>query len=123
MTGKEPEHVYADMNYRGHDYKGDCKVHVASRRRGGVGASVWRWIKRRAAIEPTIGHLKEDRRMERDRLEGTEGDKPNAVFSAAGMNFAKLLAAMGAFWSSLLDRMVALFAPRRPDRELAASAA
>ena len=123
MSGKEPEHVYCDMNYRGHDYQGECEVHVDSRRRGGVAVSVWRWIKRRAATEPTIGHLKEDRRMERNQLKGSEGDKLNAVLSAAGMNFSKLLAALGAFLPSLLDRMVALFAPRSPDRILTVSAA
>jgi IS5 family transposase len=122
MTGKEPEHIYADMNYRGHDYKGDCEVHVDSRRRGTIVRSVWRWIKRRAAIEPTIGHLKEERRMERCRLKGTEGDKLNAVLSAAGMNFSKLLTALGAFWSSLLDRLVALFDPRSPHRTVPAIA-
>lgn len=123
MSGKEPEHVYADMNYRGHDYEGQCKVHVDSRRRGGVAVSAWRWIKRRAAIEPSIGHLKEDRRMERNRLKGTEGDKLNAVLSAAGMNFSKLLSALGAFWSSLLVRLVAYLGSRSPDRALVAAAA
>jgi IS5 family transposase len=53
-------------------------------------------MRRRAAIEPSIGHLKEDRRMERCRLKGAEGDKINAVLSAAAMNFSKLLAALGA---------------------------
>jgi IS5 family transposase len=62
-TGRvEPEHVYADMGYRGHDYGGGCQIHVGSRRRGTIAGSVWRWMKRRAAIEPSIGHLKEDRR-------------------------------------------------------------
>ncbi len=117
MTGKEPEYVYADMNYRGHDYQGECKVHVDSRKRGGVAVSVWRWIKRRAAIE----HLKEERRMERNRLGGTGGDKINAVLSAAGMNFSKLLSALGAFWSSLLVRLAAYLGPRSPDRALAAA--
>src|SRR4030095_3107331 len=51
MSGKEPEHVYADMNYRGHDYQGESQVHVDSRRRGSIAGSVWRWMKRRAAIE------------------------------------------------------------------------
>ena len=122
MSGKEPEHVYADMNYRGHDYQGESQVHVDSRRRGSIAGSVWRWMKRRAAIEPSIGHLKEERRMERNRLKGTEGDRLNAVLSAAGMNFAKLLAALGALWSVLPVRVVALFASRPPGRALAAPA-
>ena len=61
LTGIEPEQVYGDMNYRGHDYEGDCQMHVASRRRGSIVGSVWRWMKRRATIEPSIGHLKEER--------------------------------------------------------------
>ena len=84
--------------------------------------ALWRWMKRRAAIEPSIGHLKEDRRMERCRLKGTEGDKVNAVLSAAAMNFSKLLAALGALLSFLLARFVALFAPRSPRRIIAATA-
>ncbi len=48
-------------------------------------------MKRRAAIEPGIGHMKQEYRMDRNRLKGEEGDKLNAMLSAAGMNFAKLL--------------------------------
>jgi IS5 family transposase len=71
-SGTEPEHVYCDMGYRGHDYEGECEVHVGRRRRGSIAKrSLWRWMRRRAAIEPSIGHLKEDRRMERCRLKGT----------------------------------------------------
>lgn len=122
MTGREPEHVYADMNYRGHDYQGDCPVQVDRRRRGTIPRSIWRWMKRRAAIEPSIGHLKEERRMERNRLKGSLGDKLNAVLSAAGMNFSKLLDALGALWSLLAVRFLAPFASRSPDRVLAATA-
>lgn len=121
-SGTEPEHVYVDMGYRGHDYEGGCEIHVGRRRRGQVAKSLWRWMKRRAAIEPTIGHLKEDRRMERCRLKGTEGDKVNAVLSAAAMNFSKLLLALGALLSFLLTRLVARFAPRSPRRIPAAAA-
>ena len=70
-SGVEPEHVYCDMNYRGHDYEGECEIHVGRRRRGSIAKTLWRWMKRRAAIEPSIGHLKEERRMERCRLKGT----------------------------------------------------
>ena len=79
-------------------------------------------MKRRAAIEPSIGHLKEERRMERNRLKGTEGDRLNAVLSAAGMNFAKLLAVLGALWSVLPVRVVALLTCRPPGGALAAPA-
>ena len=44
-----------------------------------------------AAIGPGIGHLKREHRMDRNRLKGKQGDCFNAILSAAGMNFAKLL--------------------------------
>ena len=89
--GRSPEHAFVDMGYRGHGYPGDIEVHVDKRKRGRTAKSMWRWMKRRAAIEPGIGHLKREHRMDRNRLKGREGDSVNAIFSAAGMNFAKLL--------------------------------
>jgi SAM-dependent methyltransferase len=53
--------------------------------------------KRRAAIEPVIGHLKEHHRMGRNYLAHASGDAINAVLVAAGYNFRRLLA-----WLSLL---------------------
>ena len=65
--------------------------YVDKRRRGRTPRSGWRWMKRRAAIEPGIGHLKQEHRMDRNRLKGMLGDRINAVLRAAGMNFKKLL--------------------------------
>ena len=90
ISGK-PDHVFVDMGYRGHGYKGKAKVHVDKRNRGRTAKSLWRWMKRRAAIEPGIGHLKREHRMDRNRLKGKEGDRFNAILSAAGMNFSKLV--------------------------------
>jgi IS5 family transposase len=44
-------------------------------------------MKRRAAIEPVIGHLKAEHRMGRNHLKGREGDRINAVLAAVGYNF------------------------------------
>ena len=49
-------------------------------------------MKRRAAIEPTIGHLKSDHRLNRNYLKGEVGDKANVILAAAAYNLAKLLA-------------------------------
>jgi hypothetical protein len=38
-------------------------------------------MRRRAAIEPVIGHLKDDHRMGRNHLKGREGDRINAVLA------------------------------------------
>jgi IS5 family transposase len=122
ITGTEPEHAYVDTGYRGYDYEGGCEIHVGRRRRGAIAGSVWRWMRRRAAIEPSIGHLKEHRRMERCRLKGTLGDKVNSALSAAAMNFSKLLADLGALVSLLLARFVGLLAPRSSRGDSAAIA-
>lgn len=96
-----PENVYVDQGYRGHGFTGNCEVHVDKRHRGRTAKSLWRWMKRRAAIEPGIGHLKQEHRMDRNRLKGMAGDRINAILSAAGMNFRKLLR----FLEELLSRI------------------
>src|SRR5690348_11141367 len=48
-------------------------------------------MKRRAAVEPVIGHTKAEHRMGRNYLKGRDGDRINAVLAAAGYNFALLL--------------------------------
>lgn len=95
---RSPEHVYVDRGYRGHGYDGDSRVYVDKVRRGRTARSVWRWMKRRAAIEPGIGHLKQEHRMDRNRLKGIAGDRINAILSAAGMNFRKLLRFLADFF-------------------------
>jgi IS5 family transposase len=99
-----PDHAFVDMAYRGHDYEGSVEVHIDKRHRGRTAKSLWRWMKRRAAIEPGIGHLKREHRMDRNRLKGKEGDCINAILSAAGMNFSKLLR-----WAGDLLRLVFLW--------------
>jgi len=110
---KQPEHAFVDRGYRGHDYQGAIKVHVDKIRRGTTAKSLWRWMKRRAAIEPGIGHLKRKHRMERNRLKGKQGDNVNAILSAAGMNFWKLLKWAAAllrflFWSIIFCQNLTL---------------
>ena len=101
-VGRQPEMVFVDRGYRGHDYKGSAQVHVDKVRRGRTAKRLWRWMKRRAAIEPGIGHLKQEHRMDRCRLWAAEGDGFNATLSAVGMNFRKLLTHAAAFCCLLL---------------------
>ena len=54
--------------------------------------TIKRELKRRAAVEPVIGHLKSDHRMGRNFLAHAQGDAINAVLAAAGYNFRRLLA-------------------------------
>jgi IS5 family transposase len=44
------------------------------------------WLKRKQAVEPVIGHLKADHRMDRCWLKGSEGDALHTVLCAAGFH-------------------------------------
>lgn len=50
-----------------------------------------RKFRRRAAIEPVIGHLKKYFRMEQNYLHGDKSPKINALMAAAGWNFKKMM--------------------------------
>ena len=56
-----------------------------------VTAPIRREMRRRAAVEPVIGHMKAEHRMGRNYLKGRDGDRFNAVLAAAGYNFGLLL--------------------------------
>ena len=48
-------------------------------------------FKRRAAIEPKIGHLKQDHRLSRNFYKGIKGDNNNVMLAAAAMNFKRMI--------------------------------
>ncbi len=91
LTGRTPNDVMVDQGYRGHGYAGSAVIHVVRTIPKQATRALKRMLRRRAAIRPTIGHLKSDNRMNRNYLTGREGDKINAVLSAAGYNLRKLL--------------------------------
>jgi IS5 family transposase len=99
LIANKVSEAHVDMGYRGHDYDGAVTVHVDKRRRGRTPRALWRWMKRRAAVEPSIGHLKSEHRLERNRLKGAAGNAINAILAAAAMNFQKLIRA---FWRIFL---------------------
>ncbi|OLK91724.1 transposase, partial [Xanthomonas oryzae pv. oryzae] len=51
----------------------------------------WGWITRGQAVEPVIGHLKQDCRLHRCHLNGAQGDALHVLGCAAGDNLRWLL--------------------------------
>jgi transposase, IS5 family len=90
-TGLEVSNAYVDKGYRGHDYSGQATVHIAGTSRRKLTRTEKARRKRRSAVEPKIGHLKQDHRMGRCFLKGPDGDAINATLAAAGANLRKLL--------------------------------
>ena len=91
LTGQTPNDVMVDQGYRGHGYAGLAIVRVVRTMAKRATRAMKRMLRRLAAIEPTIGHLKSDNRLDRNYLTGRAGDRINAVLSAAGYNLRKLL--------------------------------
>lgn len=90
--------VFVDKGYRGHKYTGTATIHLAGSSSRNLSRVVKRRRKGRSAVEPKIGHLKADHRMQRCFLKGLSGDAINATLAAAaGSNLLKLLRAL-IFW-------------------------
>lgn len=104
LTGTAPERCYVDKGYRGHKLQ-EPEVFLAGQRRG-VTPTIKRELKRRNAIEPVIGHMKDDGKLGRNFLKGALGDKINALLCGAGHNIRLILRKLRA----LLDFLLHFFA-------------
>lgn len=118
-TGRMPKQVIVDLGYRGVD-KDNPTVEIIHRGRyKSLTKQQRRWLKRRQAVEPAIGHLKSDHRMDRCWLQGQLGDALHAVLCAAGYNLRWLLRAMvrlglsAAFLRSLFLRLLVAISKAR----------
>lgn len=100
-TGHQAKEAFCDRSYRGHGYTGLTRIYLVGQHR--VERRLRRWFRRRAAIEPVIGHLKQDNRLSRNYLNGSEGDRMNAVLSACGFNLRKLLRGLIFLWLRLVQ--------------------
>jgi hypothetical protein len=102
LVGNVIARILADKGYRGHNAPSDHKFRVfISGQKRGVTPKIKRELRRRAAVEPVIGHLKAEHRMGRNYLWFRQGDAANAVLAAAGYNFRRLIR-----WLSLLLRQI-----------------
>ena len=107
LSGVTPTHCYVDRGYRGHGVT-RSRVFIAGQRR--LSRRQKRALRRRSAIEPEIGHMKNDGRLRRCFLKGTLGDAMNVILVGAGHNLRKLLAWLRAQPSYALfrERLIAL---------------
>jgi IS5 family transposase len=101
LTGVAVRRIHGDKGYRGHNYPDRFKVWISGQVRR-VTKAIRREMRRRAAVEPVIGHLKDGHRMDRNYLKGRDGDRINAVLAAAGYNFSLLRRWFSRLWRALL---------------------
>ena len=119
-AGSTPKQVIVDLGFRGVDadnpevkiiHRGKYKSLTKPQRR---------WLKRRQAVEPAIGHLKSDHRMDRCWLQGKLGDALHAVLCAVGYNLRWLMRAVlrwglkGILLRFALLQLINRFRPKQP---------
>ncbi len=90
LTGISVHRAYGDRGYRGHKLEREGLDVIITHTRGITSPTIKREMRRRSAIEPVIGHMKQDGHLERNHLKGVEGDAINAILTAAGHNLRLL---------------------------------
>ena len=108
LTGREIERAYVDKGYRGHDAQNPRRVFISGQKRGVFGA-IKRELRRRSAIEPVIGHMKSEGHLGRCYLKGRAGDAANAILTAVGYNFRRVLAWLRALLRQFLIEILRAF--------------
>lgn len=90
LTGNKATNIYLDRGYRGPKSVNGVNIHTPKPDKN-ITKTKRKRHKRRAAIEPTIGHLKSDYRMNRNFLKGVTGDEMNVLLAASAMNFKRVM--------------------------------
>jgi len=95
LTGITLKNNYVDRGYRGVKEVLGTKIIIPGtpnkERTPYEKQKLRKGFKRRAAIEPRIGHLKQDHRLSRNFYKGIKGDNNNVMLAAAAMNFKRMM--------------------------------
>ena len=91
---RSPTQVVVDLGYRVVDVDNPAVEIIHIGRYQTMTDQQKRWLKRRQATEPMIGHAKSENRMDRCWLQGALGDALHARSWAAGYNIRWLLRAI-----------------------------
>jgi IS5 family transposase len=88
------KHIVVDLGFRGVDADNPDKEIIHRGKFKSLSKQQKGWLKRRTAVEPAIGHLKSDHRMDRCWLQGALGDALHSISCAAGYNLRWLMRAI-----------------------------
>ncbi|KWI34191.1 transposase [Burkholderia ubonensis] len=93
-----------DRGYKGVAIEGVKVYHPGLRR--GITRSLRAMIRRRSAIEPAIGHMKADGKLDRNWLKGALDDAIHAVLCGAGHNLRMILRKLRIFYALILAALL-----------------
>ncbi len=93
--GHIPKRLVGDRGYRGMKRVGETEIMTPGNGKGKQSAyeksKLRKLFRRRASIEPVIGHLKSDHRMERSYYKGIIGDQMNVLLASSAWNLKKYM--------------------------------
>lgn len=89
VTKQEMKQIFVDLGYRGNNYKKKSTIYTPYTKKA-ITPRIKAMQKRRSAIEPVIGHLKQFGRMSRNYLKGMIGDILNPLISVIGYNLRNI---------------------------------
>ncbi len=102
LTQKRPKTATVDRGYKSKQTVGTTQINIPKpplkKDNDYQKRKKRKYFRRRAAIEPIIGHLKSDHRAARNFLKGQLGDSINFMMAAAGFNFKKLMKKLKNIW-------------------------
>lgn len=110
LRNKCPAVAICDRGYRGKSKVGETRILIP--KPSGKKATAYqrqkarKRFRRRAGIEPIIGHLKSDYRMMRNYLKGSVGDSMNLMLAAAAFNFKKWMRESQDFFMAILITII-----------------
>ena len=88
LTGEQPKDVFVDRGYRGKSEYNSTKINIPNPQKN-ISKQKRQGHIKRAGIEPVIGRLKQNYRLNKNYLKGILGDNINLIFAAAAMNFKR----------------------------------
>lgn len=112
LNGYRPEKGIVDLGYRGRKKVGTTQIQTPTPPANATATQRYRLrqsMRRRAAIEATISHLKRDHRLHRNFYKGVAGDHYNVLLAAAAANFARWMRKAAGFCQQILEAMQALW--------------
>jgi len=109
LTDRAPKIAIVDKGYQGVEVPNTQILRSGQKR--GITRTLRKMIKRRSAIEPTIGHMKMDGRLGRNPLKGALGDALYAVLCGAGHKIRLLLKKLALLFVQIWHRLMAALIP------------
>ena len=90
LTKVKIEDAFADRGYRGKEnHPEGTRIFISGTKR--LPIALKKLLRARSAIEPIIGYLKEDHRLDINYLLGKTGDMINAILTGCAFNLKKIM--------------------------------